>query len=164
VHIVDDEFTGDPDLLEAIQGLGYQSSAHAVLHRSVFPPPSVVADVGTRAIVNAVRRGTFDGLARVERFAFLPPEHVQRLFGLTAHDPLARGVYVDDNACAHFALATCFSVGREIASTQVCHIFPREFSQHPMYFTALPNLVLVPAWLAKLTDSDPAVTATLRWA
>lgn len=164
MHIVDGEFCGDHGLQEAVRALGYASSAHAVLHRSVFPPPSIVAEVGTSAIVNAVRRGTFPGLGRIERMEFIEPQRAETLFSIQASDPSARGIYVDDNACPFFAFMSCFTVGRHLGSTQLSHVFPREYSQHPRYFTSLPNLVLVPAWLAKLTDVDDSVMQTLRWA
>lgn len=164
MHVVQNTLTGDPDLLDAVRALGFESTAHAVLARSVFPPPSLVAEVGVGPVVNAIRRGAFEGLGRVERRSFIPPQHVARLFHIETADPLAVGVYVDDNCCPDIALQCCFELRRHQASTQVCHIFPSEYSQHPLYFTSLANLALVPSWLAKTTDTDPTVTPVLRWA
>lgn len=157
-------FDGTADLLEAIHELKYRSAAHAVLARSVFPPPSIVEEVGFNPIVNAVRRGKFPGLGNINRDQYISPVDVSRLFGLSATAPAAKGVLIDDNACPDFALRACFTRGRHQASTQLAHVFPSKYSKHPLFFTSLPNLVLVPSWLARLTDTDPAVCQTLRWA
>ncbi len=164
MHIENRTFTGATDLQRALHDLGYISLAHAVLHRSVFTPPSIVAEVGTGAVFNAVRRGSFDGLNRVERSGYIAPKDAERLFGIHTTDSLSPGVYVDDNWCANFAFMACFDVRRHRQSTQLCHIFPRQYSQNPHFFTALPNLVLVPTWLAKLTDGKGPVPRILRWA
>jgi hypothetical protein len=157
-------FDGEGDFKDAIQAVGYSSASEAVLIRSIFPPPSIVTETKNTAIVNAVRRGSFAGLQHIERRGYIMPSDVERLFGLTCKSPTAPGVYVDDNHCAHTAFLACFAAQRD-RWTQLCHVFPsKDCTKDPRYFTCLPNLVLVPAWLAKLTDSSAEVCQTLRYA
>lgn len=78
-------------------------------------------------------------------------------------DQAAKGVFLDDNGSPDWAFRACFTVKRHQGSTHICHIFG-DFTYDPRYFTALPNLVLVPSWLHKLTDTDDSVASVLRWA
>lgn len=160
MEIVRNRFTGEPDLDRAVKALGYPSRAHAVVDLSVFPPPSIVQQVGGVAVVNAVRNKNF-GTIRAKH-TFLPPREAEAAFGFMTSDGAAKGVFLDDNGSPDWALRACFDVKRDQGSTHVCHIF-KMATYDPRYFTSLPNLALVPSWLHKLTDTDASVASVLRW-
>ena len=163
ISLKGNRWNGHTDFEEAVSRL-HETPSHAVIERSVFPPPALVTQTGGRPIVNAARAGTFPGLGRRTRRSFVVPEEARRLWGLHATLDDAAGVYIDDNFCCHHVFNACFGAKWDSGTfTQLCHIFGEEYSKEPRCFTALPNLVLVPAWLAKLTDSDARVCKTLRW-
>lgn len=161
MEVVKNRFTSEPELNRVIEALGYESRAHAVLDLTVFPPPSIVKYVGARPVVNAVRNRDFGTPRR--KHTFLPKDEAEAAFGLRSSDQAARGVFLDDNGSPDWALRACFTVKRHQGSTHICHLF-RDFTYDPMFFTALPNLALVPSWLHKLTDTDKSVASVLRWA
>lgn len=158
------KFEGLEDLKNAVRMLpGIETPLEAVLALSVFPPRKLVEDprIGGRAIVNAVRAGSLPKIGKVRRNEMISPDDVSLAFGV---DGGTHGVLADDNTCPHLALTEAYEVGRDMGTTTVCHVFGSVVSQNPRYFTSLPNLVLVPFWLAKLTDTDPDVKHGLRWA
>lgn len=165
MRITNGQFEATSEISDLIIKSGYSSLAHAVCELSVFPPPSLVSEVGFKPIVNAVRRGKFGhGIGRRERDTLIAPHEAHILWRLTGAPGISVGVMVDDNLCANLALMSCYDLGRNIPSTTLAHVFPSEYSKHPLFFTALPNLLLAPAWLAKLTDAKAgAVARTLRW-
>lgn len=163
VSLRNGEWDGHVELNELVKAK-YGTLERAVLECSAFPPASLVERTQGKAIVNAVRRGTFETLGHRERRTYISPAEAKGLWNLDADDPGAVGVYVDDNHTAHVAFHACFGTDWKGGSpTQLCHVFDKEYSKDPRYFTALPNLVLVPAWLARLTDTHRGVMQFLRW-
>jgi hypothetical protein len=163
MKIVENTFHGLAELAEIAKALSCESVAHLVLARSVFAPPSIVKETSARPIVNGVRRGTFNR-KKVDRGEYIAPRDAKALWNIDCDVADAPGVMADDNMLPHIAFTCCFTVERDITSTQLCHIFSRQYSKHPLWFTNLANLVLVPAWLSKVTDGDTPECGALRWA
>jgi len=166
VKIISGRFDGGADLPDVAKQLGFASVVELVLDRCVFPPASIVRETNARPIVNTVRAGMFDGHGKVARGEYVAPAVAARLWGMRCTQPQARGVLADDNMSPHFAFSSCFTVRRDriaISTTQLCHIFDSAYSKDPRFFSSLANLVLVPWWLAKLTDVDADVCQALRF-
>jgi hypothetical protein len=164
VALTNSGWDGHAELLDLVAAR-YGTLERAVLECSAFPPASLVERTQGKAIVNAVRCGSFGELGQRERRTYISPTEAKERWGLDADDLGAVGVYVDDNHAAHVAFHACFGINwKQGSNTELCHVFDKEYSKDPRYFTALPNLVLVPTWLAKLTDSHRGVMQFLRWA
>ena len=69
-------------------------------------------------------------------------------------------VMLDDNRAAAVAFEWAHDI-RDRPDVQVNHVWQR--SQDVGAYTALANLCLTPAFLAKLTDTDDAIRALLRY-
>lgn len=163
IQLQDEIWDGFSDVCEVVAAV-HKTPTHAIVERSVFPPRALVTHTGGRPIVNAVRAGSFDRIGRRERRSFISAQDAAREWDLPFPQGAAKGVYVDDNFCAHTVFNACFDatwVGGTF--THLAHVFDGAASKSPMFFTALPNLILVPAWLAKFTDADEAVRKSLRW-
>jgi hypothetical protein len=131
---------GTAALVAVIERAGWPTVAAAVAAHVVFLDPATVAQTGGRAIVPSVRN----------------MGHRRQLGEL----PDGRRVLFDDNASPTDAFLWA---ANRIKGTDVQFNHVWACASDPDAYTALWNLCCTPAFLAKATDSDPAVQAVLRY-
>lgn len=131
-------FDGRLALEALIAASRYRSVAQAVASLSIFSHPETVVQTGGRALFPTVRGvpGTFGEVD-------------------------GRAVMFDDNKSPTDGFLWANGLNRRGRDTQFNHVYA--VSQDAEAYTALPNVVMTPAFLAKLTDTDPEVRALLAW-
>jgi hypothetical protein len=74
------------------------------------------------------------------------------------------GIRLDDNTYANYAIKKAIGLHRSknLIGFATCHIWPRTCYDEK-YHTAMPNLVLLPAALASLTDHNSEIQALLQY-
>lgn len=136
----DFQLNGREALAGVIRQTSYRGLEQAVASLTIFSHPDTVAQTGAKAIFpivrNAARRGT------VER-------RNKNLIGL------------DDNKSPTDAFLWANEIGKRPADLQFNHIYAR--SDDPDCYTNLANLCASPAFLAKLTDTNPDIIALLQF-
>jgi hypothetical protein len=136
-------FDGRKALARVIEQSDYGSLAQAVASLTVFAHPQTVAQTGGSNIFRTVRR------------------RQQRDVGTFGEVPQCEGsVMLDDNRSPAVAFEWVHGI-RERPDVQANHVWAR--SQDVTAYTALPNLCLTPAFLAKLTDTDETIRELLRY-
>lgn len=75
---------------------------------------------------------------------------------------LVGGLLLDDNTYANYAIRLATFGHRDAAGFHACHVWPKT-CYDDKYHTSIPNLVLLPAPLAGLSDYDDGVAATLQY-
>lgn len=137
--LADFGFDGLKALKHVIAGSTYDSLEQAIASLTLFSHPETVAQTGGKALFKIVRdaerRGT-DGI----------------LDGLP--------VTYDDNAAPTHVFLWCNGIRRP-KEVQFNHVHCE--SQNADLYTALPNICVTPAFLAKVTDTDPAIRSILAY-
>lgn len=135
-------FNGRAALVCVIEQSEYRSLAQVVASLTVFAHPQTVAQTEGRNVFRVVRR------------------RQQRDVGTFGEVPGCDGrVMLDDNRSPAVAFEWVHGI-RERPDVQVNHVWSR--SQDVTAYTALANLCLMPAFLAKLTDMDSTISTLLR--
>jgi hypothetical protein len=120
----------------------YRTVPQAVASLTLFTHPETVAQTGGRALFPTIR-----GSAGA--------------YGTYGEAPDGRPVLLDDNKSAVDAFRWCNRLPSRCRETQINHIWAA--SRDPDAYTALPNLCMTPAFLAKLTDTNSEVKALLAY-
>jgi hypothetical protein len=131
-------FDGQTALTALIAASRYRTLAQAVASLALFSHPETVAQTGGLALFPTIR-GT-------------PGEYVE---------VDGRRLMLDDNKSPTDAFLWANGLNRRGRDTQFNHVYAA--SGDPDAYTALQNLVMTPAFLAKLTDTNPEVKALLAW-
>jgi hypothetical protein len=136
-------FNGRAALKFVVEQSDYGSVAQAVASLTLFAHPETVAQTRGSNIFRMVRRKQ------------------QGEVGTFAEVPGCEGsVMRDDNRSPAVALEWAHGLSKR-QDVQVNHVWQR--SQDVSAYTALSNLCLTPAFLSKLTDTDVAIRALLRY-
>ena len=120
----------------------YRTVAQAVASLTLFTHPETVAQTGGRALFPTIR-----GAAGA--------------YGTYGEAPDGRAVLLDDNKSAVDAFRWCNRLPSRCRETQINDVWAA--SRDPDAYTALPNLCMTPAFLAKLTDTNTEVKALLAY-
>lgn len=134
------ELDGSAALREVLRQTPYRSIQQAVASLTVFSHPETVAQTGAHAIFPIVRDARRRGETEMRG---------GRLIGF------------DDNKSPTDAFLWANALPRRPADLQFNHVYPR--SDDPDCYTNLANLCVSPAFLAKLTDTDPDIAQLLRY-
>lgn len=117
-----------------------QPLRRAILETTYFIDPAVVAQTKNLPIIRA--RRTNDG------------ERKNTVVG---------GEFVSDNFPPDYVFRAATSDTRDKGSTQLCHIYGGKGEARDTFlYTNLANLCLMPAFLAKFADTDPAIVELLK--
>lgn len=93
----------------------------------------------------------------------LPVVRARRMQAGERKNSVVAGDFVSDNFPPDYVFRAATSDLRDQGSTQLCHIYGGKGEARDTYFyTNLANLCLMPAFLAKFADTDPAVTTLLK--
>ena len=131
-------FDGQAALAALLAASRYGTLAQAVASLALFSHPETVAQTGGHALFPTIR-GT-------------PGRYVE-LDG--------RALMMDDNKSPTDAFLWANGLNRRGRDTQFNHVYTA--SGDADAYTALPNIVMTPAFLAKLTDTNAEVRALLAW-
>ena len=134
----DFEFDGQAALNALIAASRYRAIAQAVAALTVFSHPLTVAQTGGRALFPSIRG--------------VPGRYLQQG---------DRVLLLDDNKSPTDAFLWSNALGRRGRDTQFNHIYA--VSSDVDAYTALPNICMTPAFLAKLTDTNAEVRALLAY-
>lgn len=127
--------------LEAlIAGSQYKTLAQAVASLAIFSHPQTVRQTEGKALFPSIRDPK-----RVGQFDIIE----------------GRRVLLDDNKSATDAFLWANGLSRRGPDTQFNHVYSA--SADPDAYTALPNLCMTPAFIAKLTDTNREIGALLRY-
>lgn len=129
---------GQAALAALIAASRYRTVAQAVASLTLFSHPRTVAQTGGKALMACIR-------GQPNTWA--------------CHDD-GRELFVDDNKTPADFFRWCNGLPSRARDTQINHVW--QASRDPDAYTALPNLCMTPAFLAKLTDTDEEVTALLK--
>jgi hypothetical protein len=131
-------FDGRAALESLIATSRYRSAAQAVASLALFTHPDTVSQTKGAALFPTVRG---------------PPGQYGEVGG--------RRVMFDDNKSPTDAFLWANGLNRRGRDTQFNHVYA--VSQDIGSYTALPNIVMTPAFIAKLTDTDPEIRGLLAW-
>lgn len=131
-------FDGQAALSALIAASKYETVAQAVASLTVFTHPDTVAQTGGKALFPTIRG--------------VPGTYVE-LEG--------SGLMLDDNKSPTDAFLWSNRFGRRGRDTQFNHVYAA--SRDPTAYTALANICMTPAFLAKLTDTSPEICALLAY-
>jgi hypothetical protein len=127
--------------LESIlAGSQYKTASQAVASLTLFSHPETVQQTGGHALFPTVR-----GPRQVGQFA----------------EVAGRKIMFDDNKSATDAFLWANGISRRGRDTQFNHVYSA--SENPDAYTALPNLCMTPAFIAKLTDTSAGIRDLLRF-
>lgn len=138
--LIDFNLNGRAALEAIIASSQYQTIAQAVASLTLFSHPRTVRQTGGRALFPAVRN----------------PRRVGEIDTLDG-----RRVLLDDNKSATDAFLWANGLSRRGPDTQFNHVYAT--SLDPDAYTALPNICMTPAFIAKLTDTSEDVRNLLRY-
>lgn len=137
------QFDGTAALEHALAHSPYGSLENAVASLSLFTHPDTVRQTGARALFRIIR-GRVEGRGTIV-------DHAD-----------GNRVLLDDNTGPTDAFIWANGLSRgEFGDLQFCHVW--QASSDPEAYTNLANLCLLPAFLAKLSDTHPRITKLLRW-
>ena len=136
----DFEFDGLASLRSMIASSQYTTIAQAIASLTSFSHPDTVRQTGGRAIFSSVRA----------------PRRVGEIAEIGG-----RRVLLDDNKSATDAFLWANRIVRRGRDTQFNHIYAR--SGDPDAYTALPNICMTPAFIAKSTDTNNEVKALIKF-
>ncbi len=130
---------GQAALSALIASSRYRTLAQAMASLALFSHPDTVAQTGGKAVFPCIRGapGAFSRIAD------------------------GREVMLDDNKSPTDAFLWCNGLNRRGRDTQFNHIWAA--SNDADAYTALPNLCMTPAFLAKLTDTNAETKALLAY-
>ncbi len=136
-------FDGTAALEHALAHSPYGSLESAIASLSLFTHPDTVRQAGARALFRIIRARGADR-------------------GTLAQHADGNRVLMDDNTGPTDAFVWANGLRRgDLSDLQFCHVW--QASSDPDAYTNLANLCLLPAFLAKLSDTHPRITALLRW-
>ncbi len=138
--LTDFSFNGRAALDAVIASSQYRTVAQAVASLTLFSHPRTVRQTGGRAIFPAIR-------------------NPRRVGQIDLHH--GRQVLLDDNKSPTDAFLWANGLTRRGADTQFNHVYAS--SLDPDAYTALPNLCMTPAFIAKMTDTSEEVRNLLRY-
>ena len=118
----------------------YRTLEQAVASLALFSHPHTVRQTGGKALFPTIRNPR-----RVGQFDF--------------HGD--RRVLLDDNKSPTDAFLWANGLARRKADTQFNHVYAA--SQDPDAYTALPNICMTPAFVAKLTDTNKGIRRLLQY-
>jgi hypothetical protein len=136
--MADFDFDGQAALTALVAASRYGSIAQAIASLTVFSHPKTVEQTGGRALFRSIR-GTPGKYGEIE----------------------GQRVLFDDNRSPTAAFLWSNGLGRRGRDTQFNHIYA--VSDDVDAYTALPNICMTPAFLAKLTDTNAEVRALLAY-
>lgn len=112
----------------------------AVVESAIFIDPRVVAQTGQ-----------------------LPLLRARRMRSGERKNTVVDGELVSDNFPPHYVFIAATSYTRDTGSTHLCHIYGgKGEARETFLYTNLANLCLLPSFLAKHADTDPAVVDLLK--
>lgn len=138
--LMDFNLNGRTALERIIASSQYQTIAQAVASLTLFSHPRTVEQTGGRAIFPSVRNPQERGATDIVS---------------------GRRVLLDDNKSPKDAFLWANGLSRRGLDTQFNHVYPT--SRDPDAYTALPNICVTPAFIAKLTDTSEDVRVLLRY-
>jgi hypothetical protein len=140
VTLADFGFDGLAAVEAIIANSKYRTLQQAIASLSVFSHPETVRQTGNRALFptvrDMIRRGQYSEIEGVP-------------------------ILLDDNRSPTQAFLWSNVLRWRGNDTQFNHVYPSR--RDPTTYTALPNIFMTPAFLAKLTDKHPEVRAILRY-
>lgn len=121
-----------------LEKAGYQSIFHAVAEMTVFPHPATVSQTKNKNVFRIIRDSHKRGTYNEEETAMY-----------------------DDNNGPSRVFEWAIEGGLDWKDVQFNHIYSG--SQNVELYTSLANICVTPAFLAKLTDTDPEVVELLKY-
>lgn len=121
-----------------LEKAGYQSIFHAVAEMTVFPHPATVSQTKNKNVFRIIRDSHKRGTYNDEETAMY-----------------------DDNNGPSRVFEWAIEGGLDWKDVQFNHIYSG--SQNVELYTSLANICVTPAFLAKLTDTDPEVVELLKY-
>lgn len=138
--LADFELDGRAALEALISASQYKTLSQAVASLAIFSHPQTVRQTQGKALFHAIR----------------DPKRVGQIDLIEG-----RRVLLDDNKSATDAFLWANGLSRRGPDTQFNHVYAA--SADPDAYTALPNLCMTPAFIAKLTDTNREIGALLRY-
>ncbi|WP_052517584.1 hypothetical protein [Archangium violaceum] len=138
--LVDFTLDGRSALEAVIASSQYRTVAQAIASLSLFSHPQTVHQTGGKAIFPAIRNR-------------------RRVGQIDEHE--GRRVLLDDNQSPTEAFLWANGLNRRGRDTQFNHVY--DISLDADAYTALPNICMTPAFIAKLTDTNEQVCRLLRY-
>ena len=138
--LTDFNLDGRAALEAAIASSQYRTTAQAVASLTLFSHPHTVRQTGGHAIFPAIR-------------------NQRRVGEYEIHG--GRRVLLDDNKSPTDAFLWANALSRRGADTQFNHVYAASLDADA--YTALPNLCMTPAFIAKLTDTSESIRGLLRY-
>ncbi len=134
------DFDGSASFRSMVASSQYATIAQAIASLTSFTHPDTVRQTGGRAIFLSVR----------------DPRRVGEIAEVGG-----RKVLLDDNSSARDAFVWANKISRRGRDTQFNHIYAK--SGDPDAYTALPNICMTPAFIAKSTDTNDEIKALIRF-
>lgn len=138
--LVDFNLNGRDALEAIIASSQYRTIAQAVASLTLFSHPRTVRQTGGRALFPAIR-------------------NPRRVGQIDTHN--GKRVLLDDNKSATDAFLWANGLSRRGPDTQFNHVYATSLDSEA--YTALPNICMTPAFIAKLTDTSEDVRNLLRY-
>ncbi|KFE60781.1 hypothetical protein [Hyalangium minutum] len=138
--LVDFRLDGHTALEAIIASSQYRTVAQAVASLSLFSHPQTVRQTGGKALFPAIR-------------------NPRRVGQIDEHE--GRRVLLDDNKSPTDAFLWANGLNRRGRDTQFNHVYAASLDADA--YTALPNICMTPAFIAKLTDTSDEVCRLLRY-
>ncbi|MFP2906907.1 hypothetical protein ACLESD_18055 [Pyxidicoccus sp. 3LFB2] len=138
--LVDFMLDGCSALEAVIASSQYRTVAQAVASLSLFSHPQTVRQTGGKALFPTIRNR-------------------ERVGQIAEHE--GRRVLLDDNQSPTEAFLWANGLNRRGRDTQFNHVY--DISLDADSYTALPNICMTPAFIAKLTDTSEQVCRLLRY-
>ena len=134
------DFDGLASFQSMVANSQYVTIAQAIASLTSFSHPDTVRQTGGRAIFPSIRA----------------PRRVGEIAEVGG-----RRVLLDDNKSATDAFLWANRISRRGRDTQFNHIYAK--SSDPDAYTALPNICMTPAFIAKSTDTNDEIKALIRF-
>lgn len=134
------DFDGSASFRSMVASSQYATVAQAVASLTSFSHPDTIRQTGGRAIFRSIR----------------DPRRVGEIAEIGGYR-----VLLDDNKSATDAFLWANKISRRGRDTQFNHIYAR--SNDPDAYTALPNICMTPAFIAKLTDTNEEIKALIKF-
>lgn len=138
--LVDFNLDGRAALEAIIANSQYRTFAQAVASLTLFSHPRTVRQTGGQALFPAIRNPRRVGLIDIHE---------------------GRRVLLDDNKSPTDAFLWANGLSRRGPDTQFNHVYAASLDADA--YTALPNICMTPAFIAKLTDTSEDVRSLLRY-
>lgn len=138
--MVDFKLDGRAALDALIAGSQYRTVSQAVASLALFSHPETVRQTGGKALFPCIR-------------------NPRRVGQFEPHE--GREVLLDDNKSSTDAFLWANGLSRRGPDTQFNHVYAASLDADA--YTALPNICMTPAFIAKLTDTNERVRQLLRY-